>query len=142
MLNECQGASKKFHFMNFGITKSSIPNIVLLLVFTALLTILKFFHEPWRDELNDYGFMWRRPSALSVFQESFSSGFLPLYPYHTSIFVLIGSYEYKKWFVWLVLVVATLLFVQIREIPLIHKAALLMSPYVFLNGVPSIGTTH
>ena len=128
--------SRKAHLDSsriLGIKNSQVLNNLVFLTFVILVTLLKFFHEPWRDELQEYGFMWRRPPTSSVFQEFFSGGYLPPYPYFNTVFVFSGSYEHKKWVVWVILAIASYLFIQVREIPLIQKALLLLSPYIFFE---------
>lgn len=110
--------------------RNDFAEIILFLTFTISLTILKIYHEPWRDELQWYGLVSRRPDVLSIFQEFFSAGYLPVYSSFYSLFATLGDYNYKKWFVWFFLVISTLLFIQLKEIKLIYKVVLLTSPYI------------
>jgi hypothetical protein len=104
--------------------------IVLFLAFTISVTILKIYHEPWRDELQWYGFVARRPDILTINQEFFSAGNLPVYSSFYIFFSYLGDYSYKKWFVWLLLIFSTFLFISLKEIRFRYKAILLTSPYI------------
>jgi hypothetical protein len=121
------------HLKYFRLIKqrsSQIVEITLFLTFAIFLTILKSYHEPWRDELQEYGFVSRRPGALSIFQEFFSGGYLPPYSSFYSFFSYLGGYSYKKWFVWFLLIFSTFLFISLKEIKFRYKAILLTSPYI------------
>lgn len=110
--------------------RNDFVEVILFLTFTISLTILKIYHEPWRDELQWYGLVSRRPDLLSIFQEFFSAGYIPAYSSFYSLFATLGDYNYKKWFVWFFLVISTLLFIRLKEIKLIYKVVLLTSPYI------------
>jgi hypothetical protein len=111
---------------------------LLFIPFAILMLTLNFFHEPWRDELQGFGFVSKATSLHESFLEFLSTGSLPPYWFIYTLFAEIGSYEYKKWFFCSIVLLAAYLFMRIKQIKLIHKVPLLLSPYVFFEW----GTIH
>jgi hypothetical protein len=125
MLAHC----KKFYSLNLAVIHKLL---FIYICFSVIIT--KWFHEPWRDEYQIFGFLNNSPTFRDVIDESTSELLTPVFYYFIKILAINGTYVFYSWIV----VMFCLIFlykVIIKKTVSLYVKILLATPHVWFHWI-------